>query len=257
MAKETKFDETKALQRFEGSMRHLKQHLQFIDCSLSLTHKTLSRSTAINIADALSSTIEKHPQMNIPCKKIDISRTIASSRIKVNEQAIVEVYRHFSNYIKNLIEEFVHSDPEELLSSVADNKDNILTFRQIVHCGDFYSVITKMADIIYRRFENERSTPALLDKILSYTKIEVDDTLKKEALMYLEIRHLIIHNNSKADDKFKVYSKGIMTLKQGDKIPINYDLTSKAIKATEKLCSTIDKQLVSKNMVKQRIIRTL
>lgn len=254
MVAEKQFQETKAFQIFDGSIRNLNQHLQLMDRTLCLSHKQLKGNACKTIATALGGNTTTHPQLNIPTKDLDISRTIATSRIKINEQAIIETYRHFSNYIKNLIEDFVHKDPMPLLRSVANNKENVVAFDQIIRCGNFDNIIVKMADMIFRRFENERSTPKLLDKIINYTKITVEEDLKKKALLYLEIRHLIIHNNSKADEDFKIKSESIITLKRDDKIPINFQLTHDAITVICALCKAIDNQLIEKDMVRKRTL---
>nr|DAH08151.1 MAG TPA: hypothetical protein [Caudoviricetes sp.] len=254
MSKTKKFGETKALQAFNGSIRTLNQHLQLVDRSLTIANKYVNINKKDTLAQALACTIETHPQLNIPCNGIDIARTYATSRKKLNEQAIIELYRIFANYIKNLIEEFIHTDPYPLLNSVCENKDNKIEFRKIIDIGNYDLLIEHMSNIIFRRFENEQSTPKLLDKILSYAKIKIESSALADALLFLEIRHLIIHNNSKADDEFLVKAKNKITIPASKKIPINYKLTEKAIAQISFLCQLIDKELVGKNMVRERCI---
>lgn len=257
MAKKKKtFPETKAFQVFDGQLRTLKQHLQLVDISLALTNKMClaNKESGWTIAKALNTDEQTHPQLNMPCVQIDIQRTFASSRIKFNEQAIIDLYRYFSNYIANIIEEFVRTNPMPLLDSVANNKDNTLTFKEVLKAGSFDSIVTQMSQKIYRRFENERSTTNLLNKIISYSDIKINEAIKNESLIYLEIRHLIIHNNSKADTNFKGINNNLVAIKNGNKIALNYELTTKAINTVYTLCKEIDSKLIQKNMVCGRFI---
>lgn len=255
MAKTITFKETKALQAFEGSIRTLNQHIQLVDRSLSIANKIVKKDhKAQLICHALGCTVDSHPQLNIPCSSIDISRVYTTSRKKIHEQAIVDVYRIFSKYIQDIIEEFIHTDPMPLLQQVCSNRDNVINYETIIKIGAYERIIEHMANSIFRRFENEKSTTKLLDKILTYTKINIDSEVKENALLYLEIRHLIIHNRSLADDNFMTKANGKLTIPTNKKLPINYEMSSSAIKKVCELCRLIDKELVANNMVRERCI---
>mgnify|MGYP000567039391 CR=1 FL=1 len=256
LQKKKTFPETKAWQIFDGKVRNLKLHLQLLDASLKISQTICgnNKNKSYTIGKALNTDENKHPQLNVPCENIDISRTFTSSRIKLNEQAIIDLYRYFANYVTNIIEEFVRTDPMPLLNSIAGNKDNTLPFDDILKAGSFDVVIKEMSKKIYRRLENERSTPTLLNKIISYTKIDIDEDLKNKALIYLQIRHSIIHDESKADNVFKEMNNGLVTIKKGDKIALNYDLTNNAITTIFNFCKSIDNKLIEKDMVCKRFI---
>ena len=261
MAKKKNLQETKALQIFEGSIRSLQLHLQLMDRALTLTQEyaKMNMDSYATLAETLSCTTSSHPQLNVPSKYNDISRCFTTSRKKVHEQAIIDLYRHFANYIRNIIEEFTWTNPLSLLATMAnDKKSNILSFDDIIKCGDYNSIIIKMSEIIFRRFENERSTPKLLQKIISYADIKIDDNILKHALMYLELRHLIIHNNTKADENYTIQYTSMIQINKDNKIPINFKLSSQAILNVCTLCKEIDSKLIMKNMVRNRsIISTL
>ena len=130
MAKKiVKFAETKALQAFDGAIRTLNLHIQLVDRSLAIANNYVCKNPKENIALALRCSIETHPQLNVPCNKNDIGRIYTTSRKKIHEQAIVELYRIFTNYIRNIIEEFIHTDPYPLLQVVCENKDNKIEFK--------------------------------------------------------------------------------------------------------------------------------
>ena len=102
-----------------------------------------------------------------------------------------------------------------------------------------------------RTLESKRSTKDLLQTIIKTTKINVDNDTLETALAYLEIRHLIIHNNTKADAKFQRLPKhDVVSINMNSKkIILNYDVTNKAINAIFRLCKKVDDELISKQLV--------
>lgn len=78
-----------------------------------------------------------------------------------------------------------------------------LSYADIFSLGSYAQILDEIARRVYRALEAERCTPKLLDKFIKATKININTVLKEDALLYLEIRHLIIHNNSRADSKLQ------------------------------------------------------
>ena len=110
-----------------------------------------------------------------------------------------------------------------------------------------------MSQQIFRSLENERSTKKMLDKLLKSCDLVVNDNLKNRVLLYLEIRHLIIHNNTKADERFKeMNTDQLIAIDGKNKIVLNYEVTSMAIVTVFEFCQAIDKELLVNNFVKER-----
>ena len=106
MATRVEINETKALQRFNGLIRTLKQNLELLDASLTLANKVCKSKNEqedLSIAKALNSNIERHPQLNHPNKTTDINRTFSTVRIRLNEQTMITLYKCFSDYMTNII----------------------------------------------------------------------------------------------------------------------------------------------------------
>ena len=89
----------------------------------------------------------------------------------------------------------------------------------------------------------------MLQKIIKFTGITLSEKIMEEALVYLNIRHLIIHNSSKADDAFMQMNNGFVQIKNKNKLVINYELSSKAIQTVFSLCSEIDNKLLEKKLL--------
>lgn len=243
---------SKAFQIFDSNIRGMKQHLQLIDASLVNADKICRNAAKSNsvktIADALKSQ-ENYPQLNTPCKPIDIGRTFKTARTKIHEQAIVELYKCYMTYLLNLIKEFLTIAPTRLLRGAAASQDNKMSYEDILLHYDNNELIEIMSKGVLRRLENARDTQGLLQKILKFSGISINEQTKKRALLYLNIRHLIIHNNSKADEKFIRMNDGLVKINSRNKIVLNYELSSNAIQTISALCSEIDEKLLEKKLL--------
>ena len=231
----------------------LKQHLQLSDLAITLANKKANSVTdnGKKIAEVLGGSLDTHRQLNIPNRKTDIRRTFITSRNKMHEQAIVELYREFSNYFANIISEIERKNPKRFLSILSNDSEKGIKYQDIISIGNYNALINEMATRVFRTLENKRSTKDLLQTIIKTTKINVDNDTLETALAYLEIRHLIIHNNTKADAKFQRLPKhDVVSINMNSKkIILNYDVTNKAINAIFRLCKKVDDELISKQLV--------
>lgn len=155
--------------------------------------------------------------------------------------------------MKNILGEMYKKEPMKIVQKIAEeNKDNKLTFAEIVNLGDYSKISGLMVTKVFRKLENERSTTLLLEKVLNHTKITLDDNLKNKALMYLQMRHLFIHNKGLVDKVF-VDSFGYLSkLKIGNKLPTNFDTINNALTIVFDLCGKIDCELIKNNLVSKR-----
>lgn len=243
---------TRSLQSFDGQLWKLNQHLQLTDLALTKANNiaNMEVGNSRRIGKVLGGSLKVYRQLDIPNEKSDIRRTFITSRNKLHEQAIVELYRLFSNYIVSIITEIEHNNPRQFLSAL-DDKERSVKYEDIIAIGNYDALIDNMAKRVYRSLEKRKDTKFLLERIISTTNINIDSDLLDTALLYLQIRHLIIHNNAKADDKFRSMPKcDIVTIKKkNQKISMNIGITISAIRTLSKLCKSIDDELVSKGMV--------
>ena len=238
---------SKSLQSFEGKIRSLRQHTQLADIAFATVNKTCyqNRGNGQTIAQTLGTTTANHPQLNIPNESIDINRVFATSRIKLNEQALIELYAFFADYLSGVIREIEGVNPNRILGFVPPQSTTDLSYKDIFTLGNYNAILDDIAKRVFRALEDERSTPKLLKKFIKTAKLNVAVNIQQEALIYLEIRHLIIHNNSKADAKFNALNNAglVMVNTRNKKVAINYALTSAAIDAVSLLCRSLDGEL--------------
>ena len=244
---------SKSLQSFEGKVLSLKMHIQLTDIALTKINKICSRQNGNGktIAETLGRTIANYPQLNGPNEAAEIKRVFSTSRIKVSEQAIIELYAYFADYVSGIIRELENTHPTRILGIIPPQNPTDLSYKDILTLGSYAAILDEIAKRVYRNLEDERSTNKLLKKFIKTTYLNVAVNIQEDALVYLEIRHLIIHNNSKADDKFnRMNNHGLVTVNnRSKKIAINYALTISAIDAIGLLCRTMDGELVRLGLV--------
>jgi len=218
-----------------------------VDASLKVLNTKLNSATdkTKDITQELKINKTDYGKLNQPINEKD--RLVSYSRSKLAEYIILELFGAFSIYMRDITDEMYQKDPIKIVGKV--NSGSTLTYVEIIKLGSFNKIREKIVNEIFRKFENERSTIKLVDKILSHTDVVVPDSLKDTALMYLEMRHLFIHNKGKADEKFKNKYGENVKLKTGDKLPTNFKVVSKAIDTVNRFAKSIDEQLISKNNI--------
>lgn len=238
---------SKSLQSFNGKVRSLKTHVQLADVAFTRINRKCSRNrgNGKSIGETLGTNAVKHPQLNEPNESIEINKVFATSRIKINEQALIELYAFFADYMSSVIREMENTNPNRILGVVPPDSPTDLSYKDIFMLGNYNAILDEIARRVFRSLEDERSTPKLLKKFIKVTKLNVPINIREDALVYLEIRHLIIHNNSKADAKFNaINNRGLVSVNAGNKkVAINYAVSNAAIDAVTALCQSIDGEL--------------
>lgn len=241
--------ESKSLQRYRGRIEHLEQHMQAIDVcfTLALEATTANKPAAKTILGALGKEHAKYSRLKQPAG--EGLRVFNFSKSQSFEHSLIALYRYFGEYLRNILGEMYAKEPLAVVGKVAGNS---LQFHELVNLGSYEAIILKMIDTTFRRLEDERSTTKLLEKIIGHTKVKVDEAVREEALRYLELRHLFIHNNGKCDVIFEKAHGAHLKIKDGDDLPTDYKTTSAAVAAVTKLLKTIDHELTHAKFILPR-----
>ena len=240
--------ESKSFQRFKGRYSSLQQHSQTINVSLNKLFNTLQplRLNEKTIAQNLNLTPDKYPKLNIP--STEYSRVINFSRRETNDYCFLELYNLFSYYIKDILKEMYLLRPK----SITQKSNKTLTYSQISEFTSLNELIDYMIDDIFKELESLRSTSKLVKRILNHTKIAVPQTIADEALMYLNIRHLVVHNDSKIDKEFYDKYKNKLSISLGGKVPTDYATFQAALQSIYTYISTIDHELINRHFINSR-----
>ncbi len=164
---------------------------------------------------------------------------------------MIELYAFFADYLSSVIREMENINPNRILGVVPPDSPTELSFKDVFILGNYNAILDEIAKRVFRSLEDERSTSKLLKKFVKSMKLNVPVNIRENALVYLEIRHLIIHNNSKADAKFNALNnRGLVGVNvRNKKVLINYALSNAAIDAVIDLCQSIDGELIRLGLI--------
>jgi len=177
------------------------------------------------------------------------------TKSKSGEFSYVELYNAFSAYMRAILKEMYRKEPTKIIHKAAGDKT--IPFSKISELKTFENIENYVIESVFRKLEEERSTLKLLNKILENTKVTIDEDVKNKALMYLEMRHLFIHNDGQADAEFISKYSSIIKFKQdaktnNTKLPTDFTQVYTAIEAVQALLAEIDKQLLFSDFIDPR-----
>lgn len=240
--------ESKSFQRFNGRFVTLQQHSQTINVSLNKLFNTLQpmRSNGKTISQNLKLSTEKYPKLNIP--STEYSRVINFSRRETNDYCFLELFNLFSYYMKDILKEMYLLHPKSITQKC--NKE--ITYSKISEFVSIDELVDYMIDDIFKELESIRSTQKLVKRILNHTKAVIPQNVSDDALMYLNIRHLIIHNDSKIDSEFYEKYKNKLSISLNGKVPTDYSVFQSALESIYNYVKAIDVELISRNFVNPR-----
>lgn len=264
MAKQPDFKETTSLQQYRENINFLQTHIQLLDASLIQTSKLLLGQTnpELDINKALNLNVKTYNRLNHPSKQQNA--IIIHSQRKNIEFSILRLFNLFTAYLQNITKEMYNKNPmlvvgKAVINRNGEDKENLtMSYAEIVRLGTYENLQNQIVLNIFRSIEELRSTSKLLDKILKDTKVNISKAIIDDALTYLEMRHLFIHNHGLVDSKYaEAYGKKFTPiLKDKKELPTKFETFSKALTAITKLITEMDEQLIRNGMVGKREIKS-
>ena len=241
--------ESKSFQRFCSRFSALKQHSQVINISLNKTYNNLrtKRNNGQTLCINLKVPSEKYPMLNIP--STEYARLINFSRKENSDYCFLELYNLFAYYMKDILKEMYLIKPK----SITEKSNKAITYTKLTEFSSLDEIVDYMINDIFRELEGIRSTPKLVKRIIGHTKIQIPQVQANEALMYLNIRHLIIHNNSKVDQEFYDKYKNKLTISLNGRAPTDFPTFQSALQSIYTYVQTIDQQLIVKHFITARV----
>lgn len=238
--------ETKPHQRFRSRVEYLVTHLDISDSSYRLALQFLKdEGKQKPISEALPINTDRYSHLGHPVSEKE--RLVNHSRSQNVESSVISLYSHFSEYLEGILAEMYDYDPLTVVGKAVGNHS--MKFHEIVKCGGYESICDHMITETFRSLEELRSTKKLLKRILKHTEVEIDDSVEEEALSYLQMRHLFVHNGGVADTHFEKAYGSRFSLTEGDNLPTNFSTAEAAIEATADLCKKIDGKLIENSCV--------
>ena len=240
--------ESKSFQRFNSRFSALRQHGQVINISLNKMYNWLKEKRDNNetLCNILRVSSETYPQLDIPSS--EYARLINYSKKENSEYCFIELHNLFSYYMRDILKEMYLVKPK----SITQKSNKALAFSKLSEFSSIDELNDYMIDEIFRELENVRSTPKLVKRILGHTKIQVPQALSDNTIMYLSIRHLIVHNNSKVDQEFYEKYKNRLSITLNGKVPTNYQIFKSALQTIYDYIYTVDQELIRLMFIRAR-----
>jgi hypothetical protein len=189
---------TKYLVRFLNHAAHFDADLELVDvfaCAV-LSGQLASKKYLFEYIDP-----NRHVRL-APRKVNAHNRELALNHLKATLRAafLKDIYEDVSAYLAELLEGAAKAglSPDRL---IGEHKIS-MEVNDILACRNWESVTNLIADQLFRRLENERSTIKLLTAIDNKLDLKVPEKAIQEALPFLELRHLLVHSDGVADDDF-------------------------------------------------------
>lgn len=234
--------ESKSKQTFRQRLEYSKQYLQTVYGTLQFVSKELKgKPKEDKICDYIGKSFKV---LNQPITQVE--RIFNYSKMNICKYYIIELYRAFDEYLRNCIREVFSNKSEKVLGLC--EKSLSFTGAEIVKLKNYENICDNLVAKIYRELESSQSTKKLLDKFIKTFKLSIEKDVETNALAVLELRHLIIHNNSLIDNKYQV-SFPKMKLKTDDKIPTRFNIVASLEKKLIPLIDNIDKELIKGKLV--------
>lgn len=240
--------ESVSFQRFNSRYLYLQKHSQVMAVSLNRIYNILRRNRTNNktISETLKVDSQVYTKLNEPVS--EYARIINYSRRECNEYCFVELYNIFASYMKDILKEMYLIKPKSIVS----NSHKEISFIKLSEFNSIDEMVDYMIDQIFRDFESERSTPKLVRRIIGHTKINIPKPIADEAMMYLLMRHLIIHNNSKVDQDYYNKYHNNLSVMVGHTIPATYENLQNAFSSVKKYLQIIDEELIKGGFLNER-----
>ena len=159
---------------------------------------------------------------------------------------IKEIYEEVTLYFKGLLKiAITNGIPTERI--VGEHKVNFNSI-DILQRRSWDAVVDYVIDSIVQQLENERSTLALIKKMNCKLNLSVDESIINNALPYLEVRHLLVHMDGKANSEFKTNNPNF-TYDENDRISLDFDHIIKTRDVINELIKEFDKKAIGASLI--------
>jgi hypothetical protein len=242
---------TKAYHRF-------KQRCDYYDCDLELLDILVNQFRAIpntnqNLAVALGSTKANY-QILGRRRNTQQSRNVVGGHLK-------SIF--IAGFIKDIYEDFEEFVAETMVRAAQKGIDAArfvgsykldIDAKFLLDAGDWDTIVRKISNEIFRKLENERSTIKVINGAINRLGLTIPALTIDSALPFLECRHLLVHQDGKADAAFRAKYPTVRVAT--GKIVLSRQFATDAKKAIDDLAKAIDDEIIARGLVRPEDMRT-
>lgn len=241
----TKRHSSRPFARLNGQLRLLLNHLEVVDSALNFFEETATSvaKPGLQLTDALRIPRGKKKTLRVPAT--EAKHVTRHARTRNTELTVHALYPLFTGYLREILREIFLSRPLEVLNKAP----GVLKYHEIVGLGSYDAICEHMVEQVFRSLEGQRSTAALLSKILDRTGVTLPTAVEDNGLMYLEMRHLFVHKAGLVDRPFAEKYGAKLNVVEGGKLHKNIGMAREGVRAISDLAAAIDEQLVARGLL--------
>ena len=116
--------------------------------------------------------------------------------------------------------------------------------KDIIAAGNWDGVIKMISKDIFRKLEAKRNTTELLKELNNKLCLNVSETKINNVMPFLEMRHLIVHNDGKADSKF-CERFPVFAFVQGQNMSVDFQMVTNAREAIVDFINEFDSKAIA------------
>ncbi len=225
------------------------------DCDIELMDilKKYTRNDEILKAVFASANSRQHPKFTcLRSSQSEMSKRMNHLENVLYDSMIKIYYESVIAYLHDILSEAM-LQPVDAVTLVGSENEKFTSI-DILKMGSFEEIRRRLAATIFRKIENKRNTLLLLTELNQRLGLKVDDNVMNKALPYLEMRHLIVHNNSIADEVFcNAYPEFRFHVNQ--EIEINYRFIRRAKDTICTMIKQFDEKIVELNIVRESFLQ--
>ena len=235
---------TKAYHRFKERCSYYEVDLQL--CDLLVRDFCAVADSNQSLAVALGSNLQTHP--NLRQRNTQMTRNIRGGHLLKTLRA---------SYVKDIYEDFVEFLAETMTRAAqkgispgrfAGNMKLDLQATELLQAGNWDDLVALISQKIFRSLESERKTMTLISKSATRLGLNLSQQLIDSAMPYFDARHMLVHQDGKADAVYRQKYPAIGV--QNGKIRIDGSFVRNAHAAIDALAREIDAKAIAADLVK-------
>ncbi|MGH9761230.1 MAG: hypothetical protein ACREDR_23360 [Blastocatellia bacterium] len=233
--------------QFRSRIDEASLQLEGVEASIAVVDGILRslKGSKMSIAEALNVKVDPSQRLKM---SVEGRNSFVNSLSRRNCEYVFHIlYTYFSEYLKRILRAMYECKPLVVVGKAPGK----LEFHEIAKFGSLEEVVDHMVESVFRRLEATKNSAQLLERILGHTDVVIPENMLSRAIMYLEMRHLIVHNSGLVDAAFaRSYGPFNRSFVEGRKLSMSTGLARSATQAMLELVECVDTQLVTSGFVR-------
>lgn len=238
---------TNALYRFKQRLDYFYDDVDLVDVIDKYREKQ-GLNNLMNQVEDMHTLLSRREKKNTTLKNI-----IGHLRQTVYTGTIKDIYEEVTLYLKTIL--FQAAGNGYSLDRIVGEHKCSIDIKLILATKTHEEVIKIASDDMFKQLESERSTIKLINKISNKLGLNINKDFINKSIPYLELRHLLVHNDGELTEEFKKYAINV-PVNNKKKISPTHEFMMELRKNIENLITEMDKSILNNKLLKDSDIRS-